>query len=226
MLKKFNFLKNVGAGYLTVFITSALGLYSVPLAINYFGAKAYGIWVLASSISAYLALSNFGIPTASSAMISKSKDSSLQNEIIIKTVFLLALISLLVLFLLLIINVLYPNWPGLFGDYDHKTTSIIKSVMIIMLLGFLFRAPFQIALTAFSALQKSYITKMYDLAMIILNFVMLLLVVSYEYDVVTLAYFTTMGNIFVNISVLVHLYFTRRKILFKTKQVKIGRAHV
>ena len=221
MLKGFNFIRNIGTSYISVIITSLIGLYSIPLAINHFDTETYGIWLLVSSIIAYLAISNFGIPTSSGAMIAKSSSASFQKQIVIKSFLALSLVSAFVALMLFFVNEIYPDWLYLFGRFDKANEVMAKSVFIIMIIGFLFRVPLQIALTAFTALQKMYISKSYELGLFILNFVMLLIVVNNKHDLITLAILTVLGNVLVNLIALFHLFISHRKIDKGTETVRI-----
>lgn len=206
MLKGFNVKKNISVSYISILVSSIIGLYSIPIAINYFNTEVYAIWILTTSIIAYLSVSSFGIPTASSAIISKSLNFDYQKKVIIKSILALCLISCLLLTLFSVIYFTYPNWPSILGDFSEENSDLAAAVFAIMIVGFLLYSPLQIIITTFSSFQLTYLTKIYQLMIIVLNFIVLLYVVKNECSVIGLAFITIASNMFVHLIALCHLF--------------------
>ena len=61
-------LSGVGAQAVSVLVS----IVSIPIGLSYLGPAYFGVWMTINSVIAYLALSQFGVGTATAAMITNS----------------------------------------------------------------------------------------------------------------------------------------------------------
>ena len=74
-------LKGLSFSYLRQIITLAIGIASVPLMLNYFGATLFGIWALILGLAGYLNNISFGIPSAMSTLVAKTANKNIKYKI-------------------------------------------------------------------------------------------------------------------------------------------------
>ena len=92
--------------------TSLLGLITVPLTVNYLGKELFGLWMVLSSLVAWMQLSDFGIANGLINALSEAygKDDKAAASSYIVT----ALISLIVI-AIVATSVLYGVYPEIYG---------------------------------------------------------------------------------------------------------------
>ena len=90
--------------YLAKIVSIIVSLISIPLGIHYFGPVKYGIWMVISSILAYIELSQFGVNTATSVLIAKETNKNNQRSILRHTTILLSIFAAGVLIILSVVS--------------------------------------------------------------------------------------------------------------------------
>ena len=69
-----NFIRSLGAGYMSVAVNIAYTAASVPLALHYLGKEQFGLWALAQQIVGYLILLDLGVSCAVARFVADYKD--------------------------------------------------------------------------------------------------------------------------------------------------------
>lgn len=69
-----NFIRSLGAGYISVAVNIAYTAASVPLALHYLGKEQFGLWALAQQIMGYLILLDLGVSSAVARFVADYKD--------------------------------------------------------------------------------------------------------------------------------------------------------
>ena len=77
--------------YLRQIIGLIVGIVSLPLVLNEFGAVIYGVWVLITSVVMYLNTVSFGIPTAMQTLVAKTSNLYQKNQILKISFYLLSI---------------------------------------------------------------------------------------------------------------------------------------
>lgn len=199
-----NIKKNISLSYLSVVITSVIGFISVPLMINYMGTEIYGIWILGFSLISYLTLSNFGIPVAAITLMTKTSSEHEKKSIFFNSLVLLVVIASLFIIVIYSMSFIFDGWVKLLGNIKNEHLDIANSILITMLIGFLIRLPFQLAMSAFSAYQKLYLAKMYETLIVISNILVLVLSINLKMDIQSFVFFTVLLNLVINVVAFVH----------------------
>ena len=200
-----NISKNISFSYLSVILTSIIGFISVPLMINYMGTEIYGIWVFGFSLVSYLMLSNFGIPVAATTLMAKKSSQREKYSIFFNSFLLLAFIAIIFIVIIIAMDFSFSNWVELIGNIDNEHLGIANSILLTMLIGFLVRLPFQLALSAFSAYQKLFLSKIYEASIFILNFTILIISIQLNIDIKIFVLLSIISNFLVNIVAFFHV---------------------
>lgn len=217
-MKEFNLHKNTFYSYLYTIINICIGLYSIPLAIEYFGKENYGIYLLAMSIISYLSLIKLGIPTASATLITQNNDNLYKKKIVCDSIVMLILISTVASSCLFIMNLLIPNWIEIFGDFSsEKQFFLAKNVFLIVIVGFLIRIPFLFSIEIFSAFQKMYIAKIFELGMILVNFLILIYAVYNKWDLAEFVLYIAILNLLLTFLATLYLFYLLKNYKIKNK---------
>ena len=69
-----NFIRSLGAGYISVAVNIAYTAASVPLALHYLGKEQFGLWALSQQIVGYLILLDLGVSSAVARFVADYKD--------------------------------------------------------------------------------------------------------------------------------------------------------
>ena len=187
-------------------------LISLPLLLSAYGNELFGIWGLINSLVAYLSLSSFGIPTATTSYLASSK--SWPDRIrIYKTSFRLLLLLTAVFAVIAVPASVYVQWEILFGKVSTVNIGPAKIAASIMLIGFLLKAPFTIATAAFAGVHRVDLSKIYELINSTVAFGCLLGVLKIGGDLVLLAAVTTIATLGISLIAFAHfsLAFERGK---------------
>jgi len=204
-------INNILLSYLSVIITNLIGFFMVPLMINYLGMEIYGIWMLGTSIIGYLSLSNFGIPTAVTTLMAKTSNEHRKEVIFVNSFLLLMLISIFLIIVIAALNFFSSKLVRVLGNIKNEYINIGNMIIMIMLIGFLVRSPFQLAMSAFSSYQKIYILKIYEIFMSIANIVVLLTAQCLQLRIISYVFFNVLLT---NMLYVVALFHARRKLFY------------
>lgn len=205
MSRKKIFMKSAALGYINMILVMIIGIVSQPMMLNQLGVTEFGIWTLTLNLLTYIGNSNVGIPGAALVYISKSNSYLEKKDIVKKAFKLLTFISIIVGVLFLILIIVFPNWFLVMGNFGIEFYNIVKVTMIISVVLFLIRSPFQLAQSAFNGYQDIDINKLYEILNAVVPFISLILIVIFNKSIITLAIFTGVGYIIVNLIATIHL---------------------
>lgn len=74
------FLRALGSGYLLVGVTAIYSIFSIPLALRHLSKEHFGLWALASQMTAYYALIDLGMTTSISRHLVEAKNDRLSGR--------------------------------------------------------------------------------------------------------------------------------------------------
>lgn len=200
------------SSYGSIFISIVVGLISVPVGLHYFGPMLYGIWIVISSILAYLRISDFGISLSTLTLIAQASKSSHQRIILRRSLELFLIISISSIGIIFIINYLFPGWVKLLGKIpSNLQEEAIRATFWIGILTLL-QLPLNTFVSAFSGLQQVHWNKVYSTFGSISALIALMLTILIKGNLAQLAIFTGLGGILVKIISGIHLFITNPQI--------------
>jgi O-antigen/teichoic acid export membrane protein len=201
------FIFGVSSGYASQVISIVIGIASVPIGLTYFGPVRYGIWMVITSMLAYLNATQFGIGTATSTLIAKAPQRSEQQTILSYSFALLIISSLIFLLLTLVAGKYSHSWLPIFGNIpSYLQDETIMAVLILAIL-FLIRLPTIPVASAFAGLQQLHFERLYSVILPALtNFIGLIAVVHLKGDLIMLAILNGLGNILIGLVSATHIF--------------------
>ena len=215
--RKKTLLLGTASSYGTTIVSILVGLISIPIGLHYFGTIRYGIWVVISSVIAYLNLSNLGINSAAAVLIAKASKLFEQRVVLLRSLFLLFISSAVVLILIIGINHFYPtNWIIILGKIPLNLSTEAAEAGIATAILFLLNLPLQVFFAGFIGLQKIYWTRFYSSLGSIVDLIALILTVLLKGNLVVLAIFRGISAISISILCGLHLLFSNPDLRRKT----------
>jgi O-antigen/teichoic acid export membrane protein len=207
--------RGIFLGYITQVVSIIVGLVSVPLMLNYFDKEQYGIWTLITGVVGYLALTNFGIPTAASVLIAKLTNNFEKYLILIKSFQLLVIVTSVVFLIATLLVLIFPGWVGLLGNISVENVEPARLAILVMGVGVLLKTSLSIALSAFSGFQRVDIVKLYELMAVLVNFLALCWTINAKENLVYLAWITAGLSVMLSVIAFIHFCFKYRNITDK-----------
>lgn len=201
------FIFGISSGYASQVISIVIGIASVPIGLGYFGPVRYGIWVVITSILAYLNASQFGIGTATSTLIAKAPQRSEQQAILSYSFALLIISSLIFLLLTLVAGKYSHSWLPIFGKIPSYLQDETIMATLILAILFLIRLPIIPFASAFAGLQQLHYERLYSVILPALtNFIGLIVTVYLKGDLIMLAILNGLGNILIGLVSATHIF--------------------
>jgi O-antigen/teichoic acid export membrane protein len=189
----------------------------VPVGLHYFGVVRYGIWMVISSVIAYLGLSNLGITTAAASLTAKASKPFEQWAVLRRSLFLLLISSVVVLSVVLGVAHLYPGWVIVLGeipvDLHGEASEAARATAILFLLNL----PLTVFSAGFTGRQKVYWERFYASLTAIASLLALIVTVFWlKGNLVTLALSTGLARLLVGIVCASHFTFASSELRQKS----------
>lgn len=190
-----------GTSFISKGVVSLVGLVSVPLTINYFGNENYGLWIVVSSLVAWLQLSDFGIGNGITNIVAKSygRNDLLAAKSAVYSSFAVLFAIVIVLFFPMIFVVNILPWNQILKITNASTLDTAKSCFNIVSGFFLFSIPFSIFSRVLVAYQLGYLVSLFQIGSSLLCFGGLLLCLHFKLNLIWFAGFTSFSGLLVNI---------------------------
>lgn len=134
-----NYLKGLGTGYLTAFVTIAVGLWLTPFTLRFLDREEYAIFALASDLLMWLGLLDLGITAGLSvqaAQLFGKQDSKRLNQLASTAFFAQIIIVIVVLVVGLILAQGFPYFMELRQDLQKPASIVISMLVIGSAIGF------------------------------------------------------------------------------------------
>lgn len=212
--KSIVFLKGLAGSAGAQIFSVVVGLVSVPIGLGYLGPFQYGIWVVISSIVAYLGLSQFGVGTASSVLIAKNAERQKQGAIFRRSFLLLCYFALFSIALFGVAVAFPEGWAKLFGDISDAARREAISAAEAMVVLYLLRLPTVAFASAFFGLQEVYWERLYSSVLpVFLSFLALLLTIYLGGGLVMLATLTGGAQLLAGLLAGLHFFLRHRDML-------------
>jgi O-antigen/teichoic acid export membrane protein len=145
-------------------IIAVLNIISYRVAFEYFGKDLFGVYALLTTLTGYLILANFGIPTAATTLISGYTNKLIQKYIINYSFLLLMSLSVILFSTLYFIDL---NLISKVLNIDAKDSSIFTYCLFIALLGVSIKLPFQLYQSIYLGNQKIAIVRFFDIVLVV-----------------------------------------------------------
>ena len=190
-----------GVGFLVSFL-------SVPLTIGYLGKERYGVWILLSSLLAWVRLADLGVGNGLRTAIASALGSGRPDlvRILLSTAF--ALLCTIAAVLGLAAAVAWPwiNWVALFGVTTEEARSEVGPAIATSFALFLLAFPLSITAVTYDALQEGKLQNYWGMAGNIASLVALVVVTHTHGGLVRLVMALSGTGLFVNILSAVWLF--------------------
>lgn len=207
-MSKILFIKGVSVSYLRQILTLITGLISLPLLLNYFGTTNYGIWILIVGLAEYLNTISFGIPSAMVTLVAKTKKITEKYLILKKSFHMLFLITLICLLLFLGVLFFNDTWIISFlGNIKDDSVVLAKKMFIVFVIATLIRIPLNLYVNFFRGMALTYISELYLIVAILLNFFITIISVYYKLEIINYLIILLVGQLLLNIIAAFHVLF-------------------
>jgi O-antigen/teichoic acid export membrane protein len=143
-----------------------ISLLSVPLTIGYLGPERYGVWILLSSLLAWVRLADLGIGSGLTSAIAAALGSERPDLVRAHVSTAFALLSAISVVLGLFVVLVWPwiDWNGIFGinaeDARLETPPAVAASISIFLLAF----PLSVVGTSYNAVQEGRLANYWGMA--------------------------------------------------------------
>lgn len=187
--------------------TAIVSLVSIPIGLGYFGTELFGAWLIIESTMVIMNLSQYGMRTATAAMVAGEIDPARRQAIVIKSF----LIMMAITTGLLIITVLfaYQNtlWMRLFGDLSPELSNEVYWASFLAVVLYISRIPAITFVSSFTGYQEVHYERLYG-AMLpgISNLLSIIFVKYINGSLVLLAVIAGITQLVIGIVAGVHLY--------------------
>jgi len=150
-------IKNLFSGGLGKFSTVIIRLIQVPILISALGVKDYGVWLVLSSLPAWLTMANLGFGSVAAneiTMLVAADNNKKANEIYSTTLMLVAIIACIGI---IIVSLIVPfiNWKSFFSDSSQSNTEFVSTILLLSLSVFISFSS-EVFNSRFRAAQKVY----------------------------------------------------------------------
>ena len=183
------------------FITSLIGLVSVPLTIHYLGKEQFGLWMVVSSLVVWLQLADFGIVNGLTNALAEAhgRDDTEAANGYISTAFtassLVAIFCLPVLALL----ALWLPWGGILNLNDATLIQLASRCFLVAGVVFVVSLPFSVISRVYTAYQLGYITNVAQVFSSLCSLAGLLISISLKLNMQWLVLLVSLGPVLGNL---------------------------
>ena len=218
-MRRAGFKKAILSGAMAQVLGNVLNIIYIPLALAHLGTVAFGAWMVIMSIVMYLGLSQFGLGSATAALIAKTSEEAAQRDILSASVRYLCIAGGLSLGIVGAAMVGHGLWQGLFGNISAEVAS--EAVMAAGVMAFLYvlRLPTMSFPAAFVGMQEVHWERVYSA--ILPPFAALLALLATRTvngDLVILAIYTGVAQLVVGLASGLHLLSRHASLRFKVSQ--------
>ncbi len=217
---KKNYIFTLISGLGGVAFSILLNLVTIPISLNYWKTDRYSIWVLLTSILLYLGMTNLGLNTAAAVLMGKNPQVN-DKMTILKRSLLILLISVgIILIAFYILNLMTKDWINLIGKIPNNLKDETYSACVILVIFYLVSLPFSLLSAVYTGFQKVYIENLFNIALNIINFLVLLLVIILKGDLKFYSILWGGALVFFNVVKYLFFYFSLYRKLPKVTNVE------
>ena len=164
-------------------LSSLIGLVTLPLTIELLGKEIYGLWMLIGSIVVWMQLSDLGIGKGLVNVLSEDNgrgDMRAASEHIISAIILIGLVCVATTGVAYLAYVFLP-WSAILNIQGEALLLQAKQCVLLMGLFFIANLWLGLIVNIFMAFQRSNVNSFYQMVASLLNLVLLLVAVKFEF---------------------------------------------
>ncbi|WP_417537730.1 MATE family efflux transporter [Marinomonas sp.] len=206
-MSKIIFFKGVSYSYIRQLVALITNIISLPLLLNYFGSVNYGVWVLILGLTGYINTISFGIPSAMTTLVANTTNLSEKYQILKKSFFLLSLFSSFFIFIFIIAINHNDSWIiSLLGNIDEEYVYSAKFIFTFFVVFTLLKLPFDLFIQFFTGMNAVYNSEIYAIIKALTIFMVVLLTVYFDLDLLIFVMFWLVGDLFVSLFSIFHVF--------------------
>ena len=202
---KKTFVKDISFSYFYISVYLITGILTTPMLLNHFEADYFALLMLIYAIITYLNNIRFGLPESLAALLAKSKDRSFNISMVKKNFLILILITFTVLILLFIVGFIISDWRIVLGDVYALNKDDVINVFYILIIFALLKIPLDISLSVFVGFHEVYLEKIYKIINPLVNFLLVLFVVSTGKSILFFAFWAGLFDFLVSLTSFIHV---------------------
>ncbi len=187
------FMRNVSTRYVLIVVNALLGLLVLPFNLRHLGGAAYGVWMLATSITAYFGVLDLGYGGAVVRFVAEyraRRDARALNEILSTMFHVYAAIGVICYLAAIMAAVLLPHMFNL----DPAQTTVARLVLLITSAQVALYFPFSVFGGVINGFQKYYINNVVGTVANVCAAALNVIVLSLGYGLVELVAVTTLTH--------------------------------
>ena len=204
---KRNYLFTLGSNFMQNAIAIILGLISVPISLNYWKVERYGVWALITSLLIYLSMTNLGLNTAATVLVSKNPDIRNKFKIVRRAFKMMVYTVAFGIICFTLINLFDKGWVSVLGKIPEYLKRQTFYACVILGFVYIINIPFSLISSLFIGFQKAYIDNLFNALINVGNFCSLILVILCKGNLVLFAFFFSLSALIINISKFLYFYF-------------------
>lgn len=207
--------------YIVLCLNALVGLAYTPFMLRMLGKSEYGLFSLASSVIAYLSMLDLGFGNAVIRYTAKFRAEGKTDEQYYMFGMFTMLYSVLGIVVLVAGILMYNNLGDLFGR-TLTVQELDKAKVIVLLMVFNLSVTFPLSIygAIISAYENFVFLRVVQIARILLNTVVMIVLLSYGYKATAMVVVQTLFNI---ATLLLNVFYCRSKINIKIKFGKVDR---
>lgn len=209
--KRKSYFLNISSSIFANVVSIIAGIIMVPTALGYWHEETYGIWILITTFISYLSLSNFGLSSAVTALVSKTLSLKTKMAILRRATLIMFWYLIVILCAIALISAVGADWEFLLGTASEKTRNQAYSSCTIMLFFVVFNLVFSLLSSALIGFQKAHIENIFQATIPAVNLIVLLIVIGLKGSLVSFAVFSGIAGTLINfIKLFVFLNLSRK----------------
>lgn len=210
---KKNYLLTLVSGMGGVVFSMMLNLITIPISLDYWGADRYGIWVLLTSTLTYLGMTNLGLNTAAGVLMGKNPEISDKIKILRRSFHILVFSTVLIFLAFFVLNAVNKDWINFVGEIPANLKEETYCASVVLVVFYLLSLPFSLLSAVYSGFHKLYIDNIFNTALIIVNFLVLVGVIVLKGNLIDYAVLWGVALVFFNVIKYFYFYwFIYRKL--------------
>ncbi|MBB6624100.1 oligosaccharide flippase family protein [Clostridium gasigenes] len=216
-----SYIYNIVSSFGVIIITNIIALISIPISVKYLGNDRYGIWTVISTLLVFLGMSNLGLNESATTLISKNNNFKTKIKIIKKILWVLLVSLIFFTFIFFIVFIKMDVWRSLLGKIPSNLEQEAFGAIVFAGILYLINVPFSLITSIYIGFQKLYLDKMFTMLVSIINFILLIVLINSDGDLITYAIFVGATNILVNVIKIIFFYFRVFKVEKKSGSIEI-----
>lgn len=183
------------------FITSLIGLVSVPLTIHYLGKEQFGLWMVVSSLVVWLQLADFGIVNGLTNALAEAHgrdDAEAANGYITTAFATSSFIAIFCLPFLALLALCLP-WGVILSLSDATLVQLASRCFLIAGVIFVISLPFSVISRVYTAYQLGYVTNVSQVFSSLCSLAGLLVSISLKFNMQWLVLLVSLGPVLGNL---------------------------